>query len=128
MQRTKKLINFAQTFAAICLGISCFLPFYMSAAGEIRYAKGEWGLFFWVIPVLFIIYKLSNRWLIAVLCFLSAIGGLLDLFVITFLATFKSTPLIGFHIAKISIVILVISWLALCAISLWRPQHKQTSN
>ena len=125
MQRTERLINWAQTFAAFCLGISCFLPFYLSAVGEVRYAKGEWGLFFWVIPVLFIIHILSNRWLIVVLSFLSAMAGLLDLFLLTFLATFKSTPLIGFTLAKVSIVVLVMSWLILCAISLLRSKGKQ---
>jgi hypothetical protein len=128
MHRIERLINFAQIFASIGLGISYFLPFYQSVGfDEVKYADG-WILFFWVIPVLFIIYKLSNRWLIIVLCFLSAIGGVLDLFLITFLATFKSTPLIGFNIAKISIVILVMSWLALSAISLSAPKRKQTEN
>ena len=114
----ERLVNFAQIFAAICLGISCFLPLYMSAIGEVRYADDEWGLFFWTIPVLVIIHFLSNRWLKAVFCLSSAIGGLFDLFLIAFLATFKSTPLVGFHTAQISIVILVISWLILSATTL----------
>ena len=126
MQRIERLINFAQIFASISLGISYFLPFYQSVGfDEVKYADG-WMLFFWVLPVLLIISKLSNRWLIAILSFLSAIGGLLDFVLITFLATFKSTPLIGFHIAKTAIVILVISWFALFTISLSAPKRKTT--
>jgi hypothetical protein len=53
---------------------------------------------------------------------------LLDLFLLTFLATFKSTPLIGFNIAKTSIIILVISWLALCVTSLSSARRKQAEN
>jgi hypothetical protein len=128
MRPIERLINFVQIFASIGLGISYFLPLYHSVGfDEVKYAD-EWVLFFWTIPVLVVIYKLSNRWLKVVLCFLSAIGGLLDLFLITFLATFKSTPLIGFNIAKTSIVILVISWFALCAILLSAPKHKQAEN
>jgi hypothetical protein len=96
---------------------------YQSANGEIRHAD-EWGLFFWAIPVIIIIFKTSNRWLKAGLCFLSAIGGLLDLFLITFLATFKSMPLVGFAIARASIIILVMSWFALCVISPLTPGQK----
>lgn len=124
MQSVKRWINYIQLIAATGLGLSYFLPFYKSAVGEIRYVD-QWVLFFWTLPVLFIIFKLSNRWLKAVLCFLSVIGGLLDLFLITFLATFKSTPLIGFNTAKISIVILVISWFALGVLSLLATKHKK---
>ncbi|RJP55735.1 MAG: hypothetical protein C4557_00965 [Anaerolineaceae bacterium] len=123
MQSIGRLINFAQPFASILLGLSYFLPFYQSANGTVRYAD-EWGLFFWTIPVLVIIFKVSNRWLKAAVCFLSAIGGLLDLFLLTVLAAFKSTPLIGFHIARMSIIILVVSWLALIVISLSTPKDK----
>ena len=124
MRAVKRWINYIQVLAATGLGVSCFLPFYESAAGKIRYVD-EWVLFFWPLPVLFILFKISNRWLKAILCLLSIIGGLLDLFFITFLATFKSTGLIGFDTAKISIVILVISWLALGVISLSSPKHEQ---
>ena len=113
-----------QVIAAMSLGLSYFLPFYASAAGKIRYVD-QWFLFFWAFPAVFIIYKLSNRWLKAGLCFLSVMGGLLDLFLVTFLATFKSTPLVGFNTAKISIIILVISWFALGVLSLSAPRHKQ---
>ncbi len=123
----ERLINFGQLFASMSLGISCFLPFYRSAVGESRYVD-EWGLFFWTIPVLIVIYKVPNRWLKAALCFLSVLGGLLDLVLITFLATFKSTPLIGFSVAKLSIIILVIGWLVLCILSLSAPRHKQAGN
>lgn len=114
----EKLANFAQIFAAMCLGISYFLPLYTSANGEVSHADGEWGLFFWIIPALVIIHSYNNRWLKATLCFLSAIGGLLDLFLIYFLANFKSTPLTGFYTAQTSIVILVISWLTLSVTTL----------
>lgn len=49
---------------------------------------------------------------------------LLDLFLLTILAAFKSAPLIGFHIARRSIIILVVSWLALIVISLSTPKDK----
>jgi len=126
MQSIEKSINFVQVFASLSLGASFFLPLYQSANGKIRHAD-EWWLFFWSIPVLLIIFMLSNRWLKAALCFLSAIGGLLDLFLLTFLATFKSTPLIGFDIAKASIIILIIGWLAICAISLLSLKNSKVS-
>ena len=87
MQPIEKSINFVLVFASLSLGTSFFMPLYQSANGKIRHAD-EWWLFFWSIPVLFIIFMLSNRWLKAALCFLSAIGGLLDLFLLNFLATF----------------------------------------
>jgi hypothetical protein len=118
MQSIERLINYVQPFASIGLGLSYFLPLYQSANAD------EWGLFFWAIPVIIIIFKTSNRWLKAGLCFLSAIGGLLDLFLITFLATFKSMPLVGFAIARASIIILVMSWFALCVISPLTPGQK----
>ena len=127
MRPFERLINFTQIAAAVGLGVSCFLPFYKSAVGEIRYVD-EWGLFFWAIPVSFLIFKVSIRWLKIVLCILSIIGGLLDLFLLTFLATFKSTPLIGFDAAKASIIVLVISWLALCVASLSVPKRTQAEN
>ena len=123
MQIAKKWLNYTQVLAAIGLGISCFLPFYRSATGETRYTN-EWGFFFWPIPVLFILYKTSNRWLKAALCLLSIIGGLLDYFMLTFLATYKSTGLIGFDIARFSLVILILSWLALIAVTLFAPRQK----
>ena len=124
MRSAKKWINYIQVVAAIGLGASYFLPFYKSAAGEIKYVD-EWVLFFWPLPVLLIIYKLSNRWLKVAFCLLAIIGGLLDLFLITFLATFKSTGFIGYDTAKASIVILVMTWLVLGVISLFDPRHKQ---
>jgi hypothetical protein len=122
-----KVAGYIQIVAAIGLSISCFLPFYQSAVGKIRYVD-EWGLFFWAIPVSLLIFKVSVRWLKVALCALSIIGGLLDLFLLTVLATFKSTPLIGFDIAKTSIIILVISWLALCVTSLSSARRKQAEN
>jgi hypothetical protein len=127
MRPIERWISFVQIFASIGLGISCFLPFYRSAIGEIRYAN-EWGFFFWAIPVSLLIFKVSIRWLKITFCILSIIGGLLDLLLLTFLATFKSTPLIGFSLAKTSIMILVISWLALCAVSLSAPKLKRAEN
>ena len=127
MKSAKRWIFYILVVAAIGLGISYFLPFYKTAVGEIRYVD-EWGFFIWPIPVLFILYKISNRWLKAVLCFLAFLGGLLDLFMITFLATYKSTGYTGYDIAKASILILVISWLVLGVISLFTPRHKQAEN
>jgi len=127
VKSAKRWINYIQVIAAIGLGLSCFLPFYKSAVGEIRYVD-EWILFFWPFPVLFILYKVSNRWLKAALCLLSIIGGLLDLFFITFLATFKSTGFTGYNIAKASILILVMSWLVLGVISLFAPSLNQAEN
>jgi hypothetical protein len=124
MRPIEKLINITQIFAAIGLGISYFLPFYQSVGFDEAKYVDEWLLFFWTIPVLVILYKLSNRWLRAALCFFAAIGGLLDLFLLTFVATFKSAPLIGFDVAKISIAILVLCWLALCIISLSSARQK----
>ena len=115
MQTTKKIINIVQVIASLCLGISYLLPFYGSHGilGKVHYADNAWGLFFWPIPVIGLIYLLAEGMLKAAFCFLSAIGGILDIFLITFLATFKTTPLIGFHTAKTSLGILVISWLIL---------------
>lgn len=124
MRPIERLINFAQVFATIGLGIAYFLPFYQSVGFDEAKYVDEWVLFFWTVPALIILYKLSNRWLKAALCFFAAIGGLLDLFFLTFVATFKSTPLIGFTIAKISIGILVLCWLALCIISLSSARQK----
>lgn len=126
MPTAVKLLNFLLVFASLSLGVSFFLPLYQSANGAIRYAD-EWGLFFWSIPVLVMIFMLSNRWLKAALYFISAIGGLLDLFLLTFLATFKSTPLTGFNIAKLSLIILIVSWLILCAISLFTSKNIKRS-
>jgi len=126
MRSVKRWLHYIQIIAAIGLGTSYFLPFYKSAVGEIRYVD-EWVLFFWTLPVLFITYKLSNRWLKVALCFLVVIGCLLDLFLITFLATFKSTGFIGYDVAKASILILVMSCLVLGVISLFDPRHKQVT-
>lgn len=126
MNSAKRWINYIQVVAAIGLGLSYFLPFYKSAVGEIRYVD-EWGFFIWPFPVLYVLYKISNRWLKAALCLLAIIGGLLALFFITFLATYKSTGFTGYNIAKASIIILVISWLVLGVISLFAPRHKQAA-
>ncbi|HET9914952.1 MAG TPA: hypothetical protein VFQ13_23890 [Anaerolineales bacterium] len=122
-------MDYIQISAAAGLGLSYFLPLSQSlGTDEVNYADDAWVFFFWAIPVLFVIFKVSNRWLKAVLCFLSAMGGLLDLIAISFAGTFKRTPLIGFHIAKASIIILVISWFILCAILLATPKHNQAEN
>lgn len=126
MNSAKRWINYIQVVAAIGLGLSYFLPFYKSAVGEIRYID-EWGFFIWPFPVLYVLYKVSNRWLKAALCLLAIIGGLLVLFFIAFLATYKSTGFTGYTIAKASIIILVISWLVLGVISLFAPRHKQAA-
>jgi hypothetical protein len=63
MQSNERSIKFAQIFASICVGISCFLHFYASAVGEVEYANSEWFLFFWAFPVVIITHILSNRWL-----------------------------------------------------------------
>ena len=122
MRSFEKSVNFIQFFASLGLGASFFLPLYKSANGEIRRAD-EWGLFFWSIPVIAVIFMVSNRWLKAGLYVVSALGGLIDLFLLTFLATYKSTPLTGFNVARASVIVLVVSCLILCAISLFRPQN-----
>ena len=122
MRSAKRWITYIQVIAATGLGASYFLPFYKSAVGEIRYVD-EWALFFWTLPVLFILYKISNRWLKAALCLPAIIAGLLDLFFITFLATFKSTGYTGYTIAKASILILVMSWFLLGVTSLFAPDY-----
>ena len=127
MQSVKRWLNYIQILAALALGASYFLPFYKTAVGEIRYVN-EWVFFFWPFPVLFILYKISNRWLKAVFYLLAIIGGLFDLFFVTFLATFKSTGFTGYHIAKASIIILVMSWLVLGVVSLFAPKNKQAEN
>ena len=127
VKSAKRWLTYIKVIAAIGLGLSYFLPFYKSAVGEIRYVD-EWGLFIWPFPVLFILYKTSRRWLKAVLCLLAIIAGLLDLFLLTFLATYKSTGYTGYDIAKASIILLVISWLVLGVISLFAPEHNQAEN
>ena len=42
-----------------------------------------------------------------------------------FLAYFKRDPLIGFHVTRASIIILVVSWLALIAVSLFAPKSQK---
>lgn len=106
----------AQILASLCLAIAYFLPFHTTAAGDVRRA-GEWGLFFWAIPAIIIIYLITNRWLKAVFCVLASLSGSAALFLLTFLATFKSTPLVGFYIARASIILLILSWLVLCVIT-----------
>ena len=127
VKSVKRWINYIQVIAAIGLGLSYFLPFYKSAIGEIRYVN-EWELFIWPFPVLFILYKISNRWLKVALCLLAIIGGLFDLFLITFLATYKSTGFTGYNLAKASIIILVLGWLILGMISLFAPRNRRAEN
>jgi len=127
MQSVKRWLNYTQILAAIALGASYFLPFYKSAIGEIRYVD-EWGFFAWPFPVIFILYKISNRWLKAAICLLAILGGLLSLYLITFLATYKSTGFTGYTIAKASIIILVLSWLVLGVVSFFTPKNKQAEN
>ncbi len=119
----ERWINFAQIFASIGLGIAYFLPFSQSqGSNEVNYAGDEWFLFFWAIPVVFILYKLSNRWLKAIFCVFSSIGGLIPFVLLTFSATFKRNPLVGFHIAQLSIGILVVCWLILSMITLTKAR------
>jgi hypothetical protein len=126
MKSSERPILFAQLFASICLGISCFLPFYKSAVGDAEYVNGIWFYFFWVIPVVFIAYILSNRWLRTIFCLFSIIAGLFSLIMYSFMANFKSTPLIGFQIASASIIVLVIGWLVLIVITLAAPKDTPT--
>lgn len=129
MRAAKRWIDYVQIIAAIGLGIAYFLPLSQSfGSDQVSYADNAWILYFWTIPVLFVIFKISNKWLKALLCFLSVLGGLFDLVLITFAGTFKSTPLIGFQIAKASIIVLVVSWLVLCIISVSAPRHQQAGN
>lgn len=129
MRSAKRWIDYLQIIAAIGLGLSYFLPLSQSfGSDKASYADNAWILYFWTIPVLFVIFKIANKWLKALLCFLSALGGLFDLVLITFAGTFKSTPLIGFQIAKLCLIVLVSSWLVLCIISLSAPKPQQVGN
>ena len=119
----ERSFNLVQILASLSLGASYFLPLYRSANGQVNRAD-EWWLFFWCIPVLVIMFLLSNRWLKAAFCVFSILGGGAALFLLTFLATYKSTPLVGFHLARVSIIALVVSWLALGVISLLTPKDK----
>jgi hypothetical protein len=87
-----------------------------------------WFLFFWAIPAVIVTHILSNRWLKIIFCLFFAIYGLLSLFTFNFLANFKRTPLIGFHIASASIIILIIGWIALIVITLTTPKISQTES
>jgi len=122
-------LNYTQILAVIGLGVSYFLPISRSqGTGNINYSENAWMHFLWVIPAIFIISKITNRWWKALVCLLSILAGVVNLYLNMFLAYFKRDPLIGFHVTRASIIILVISWLALIVISLFAPRHKQTKN
>ncbi len=122
----ERRLNFVQLLAALGLGLSGFLPFYASAMGEVRQAAGKWELFFWTFPVFVILHFTSPRWLKAIGCLFAALGGLLDLGLLTFAATFKSTPLVGYYLAQISLLTLVIGWLILGVILLRTAKIQRT--
>ena len=129
MRSAKKWLNYTQILAVIGLGISYFLPTSQSqGTGRINYPEEPLIYFLWTIPAIFIISKITNRWWKSLVCLLSVLAGVLDLILITFLAVFKRDPLIGFHIARVSIIILVISWLAVIVISLFFPKHNHAEN
>ncbi len=126
MRSATKWITYIQIAAAIGLGIAYFLPLYQTYGllGKVHYAENAWILFFWTIPAFVLIHLASNRWLKSALCILAALVAIFDLAIpITFLATYKSTPLIGYHIAKVSIIVLSLGWLALIVVSL-SPQKQ----
>ena len=116
LRALEKWLNISQAAAALGLFASYFLPFYRSTTGDVSYMD-EWGLFAWPIPVVFILYKLSNRWLKALFGGLASLGGGFTLFLLTFAATFKRTPLVGFEIARVAIIILILNWLALIVVA-----------
>jgi len=105
------------------LAIAFFLPFYRSAAGDVKQAD-EWLLFFWPVPAIAILHFVSNRWLKAALCWLAIIAGAISLGLLTFLATFKSTPQVGFYLARLSLVVLMTGWLVRSVITLRRSGPK----
>ena len=124
MRSATKWITYIQITAAIGLGSAYFLPLYQTYGllGRVHYAENAWILFFWPIPAFVLIYLASNRWVKAIFCALAVIVAIFDLAApITFLATFKSTPLIGYHVAKVSIIVLVLGWFSLIVVSLF-PQ------
>jgi len=126
MRSAKKWLNYTQIFAVIGLSVSYFLPISQSqGTGNINYPENPWMHFLWVIPAIFIISKITNRWWKSLVCLLSILAGVADLYLNMFLAYFKRDPLFGFHLTRASIILLVISWLALIVISLFAPRHKQ---
>ena len=129
MRSVTRWITYIQIVAAIGLGTAYYLPLYQTYGllGGVHYADNAWILFFWPIPALVLIHLSSNRWVKAIFCILAALVAVFDFAIpITFLATFKSTPLIGYHIAKVSIVVLVLGWLGLFVISSIKPKQKET--
>ena len=125
MRFIKHWIIVTQILAMIGLGISYFLPFYQSATSKTRYVD-EWGLFFWPVVVVILMWWKTKNWMNVFFYLLAIIGGLLDYFLVTFLATYKSTGLVGFDVARISLVLLMFSWFILGVLSLLEPRHEKT--
>jgi hypothetical protein len=123
MRSIERWTYFAQITAVVGLAIAFFLPFYRSAAGNIEHVD-EWFLFFWTVPAIVFLHFVSNRWLKAILCGLAIIAGAISLGMLTFLASFKSMPLMGFYLARASLVILMTGWLVLSVITLRRTSPK----
>lgn len=122
MQSSESPVTYVQICAAIGLGAACFLPFSQApGSAEASFASGQWRLFFWPLPVFALLY-FSRRWLKAVFCFLAALGGLVDLFLLYFLANFKRMPLVGYYAAQTSLLVLIIGWLILSGMALSAPK------
>ncbi len=125
MRSAKKWIGYIQVVASLSLGLSYFLPFYLSQAfgtETVKYAGNVWELFFWSIPASLIFLGVSRRWLRIAFSVLSIAGGMLTFTLVTFIGTYKHPPLIGFYVARTSITILILSWFILGMISLFTPQ------
>jgi glucan phosphoethanolaminetransferase (alkaline phosphatase superfamily) len=123
MRSIERWTIIAQITAAVGLATAFFLPFYRSAAGDISHAD-EWLLFFWTVPAIVLLHFVSKRWLKASLCWLAIIAGAITLGMLTFLASFKSTPQVGFYLARASLVILMSGWLVLSVVTLRRTGPK----
>ncbi len=118
----EKLMNFAQVFAAICLGWSNFLPLSSSDG-----AHSNWLFFFWTVPFFVLIY-ISSRWLKAVFYFLSALAGLPVLFVLYFTANFAASPSEGYFTALPSIIALVGCWFILGILTILTSKIRRTES
>lgn len=123
MHPVERRIYFVQIAASLGLGLAYFLPFYQTFGllGQVHFAQPVW-LFFWPLPASILITAFPKRWLKALGCGLAFGGGVLTLILLNFLASFKSTPLIGFYLAQLALGVLLIGWLSLGVLSLTQSQ------
>ena len=124
IHKLERWLTYLQYILAITLSIAFFLPLYISQGDrELHYPDSDsWYFYFWAIPIVLAISNLSNRWLKAVLCLVSIAYGVFSYVLISFDATFKRDPRIGFTLAGGSIIVLGFCWLVLCFIALLRPK------